>query len=115
MGATAFVMKRTNGMRYGIRVDAEWDSEAGVWVAESEDVAGLVAEAETLEALTEKLRSLIPELIELNDVRVATNHGDLPLDVFARRHVHTYLAGGDGIQFNPDSQALSPRARLHFR
>ena len=28
-----------------ILVKAEWDSEASVWVATSEDVAGLVAEA----------------------------------------------------------------------
>jgi predicted RNase H-like HicB family nuclease len=80
-------------MSCSIRVDAEWDSEAGVWVAESEDVSGLVAEAETLEALTEKLRALIPELIELNHVRVTTNNGELPFDVFAQRHEHTHLLG----------------------
>jgi Domain of unknown function (DUF1902) len=32
----------------------------------SEDVPGLATEAETLEALTEKLRGLIPELLEAN-------------------------------------------------
>ena len=47
---------------------ARWDSEGGVWVAESEDVPGLVAEAESPNALGEKLRVLIPELLELNGV-----------------------------------------------
>ncbi len=49
-----------------IQVFAEWDSEARVWVAESEDVPGLVAEASTPEELEEKLKTLIPELLELN-------------------------------------------------
>ena len=30
-------------------VRVEWDSEAGLWVAESDDVQGLVTEAETLD------------------------------------------------------------------
>ena len=47
---------------YHIQVD--WDPEAGVWVATSEDVPGLATEAETIEALTEKLRVMIPELLE---------------------------------------------------
>ena len=49
-----------------IQVFAEWDSEARVWVAGSEDVPGLVAEAPTPEELEEKLKTLIPELLELN-------------------------------------------------
>jgi len=47
---------------------AQWDSEAGVWVAESEDVPGLVAEAESPNDLATKLKVLIPELLELNHV-----------------------------------------------
>jgi predicted RNase H-like HicB family nuclease len=37
-----------------------------VWVAESEDIPGLVTEADTIEALTAKLRQMIPELLQLN-------------------------------------------------
>ena len=50
------------------QVLAQWDSEAGVWIAESDDVPGLVAEAESPNLLREKLRVLIPELLELNGV-----------------------------------------------
>ena len=53
-------------MDYEIR--AQWDSEAGVWVAESDDAPGLVAEADSLDFLARKLRVLIPELLELNSV-----------------------------------------------
>jgi predicted RNase H-like HicB family nuclease len=49
---------------YEIR--AQWDGEAGVWVAESDDVPGLVAEADSPKLLVQKLRTLIPELLELN-------------------------------------------------
>lgn len=49
-----------------VNVRAFWDDEASVWVAESEDVPGLVTEAETMESLQEKLRKLVPELLELS-------------------------------------------------
>ena len=47
-------------------VRAEWDADAGVWVASSDDVPGLVTESETLEALDTKLQTLVPELLEVN-------------------------------------------------
>lgn len=50
-----------------IIVRAIWDAEAQVWVAESENVPGLATEADTIEALTAKLRNLIPELLILNN------------------------------------------------
>ncbi|WP_207456508.1 DUF1902 domain-containing protein [Azospirillum sp. SYSU D00513] len=50
-----------------IFVRAEWDSEASVWVAVSDDVPGLVTEAETPDELERKLGVMIPELLELND------------------------------------------------
>jgi len=49
-----------------VMIVAVWDDDAGVFVATSDDVPGLVAEAETTEALFEKLSILIPELLELN-------------------------------------------------
>lgn len=49
-------------------VRALWDDEASVWVATSEDVPGLVAEAATMEELIGKLKVMIPELLELNGV-----------------------------------------------
>ncbi|MBW4509712.1 MAG: DUF1902 domain-containing protein [Scytonematopsis contorta HA4267-MV1] len=50
------------------KVQAFWDSEAEVWVATSEYVPGLATEASTMEALTQKLRIIIPELIGLNNI-----------------------------------------------
>lgn len=53
-------------MSQQVRVTAFRDVEAGVWVAESEDVPGLITEADTLEMLIPKLQGLIPELLALN-------------------------------------------------
>ena len=64
----------TTAMRKGLVIQATWDDEARVWVAESDDVPGLITEADTLELLLEKLRVMIPELIEAND-------GELPEEV----------------------------------
>ncbi len=49
--------------RAAIKVRAEWDDEAKVWVAEGANLAGLVTEAETVELLLEKLRTMVPELL----------------------------------------------------
>jgi predicted RNase H-like HicB family nuclease len=54
-------------MTDNLDVRAFWDEEAQVWVATSEDVPGLVTEADTMERLVEKLKVLIPELLEANE------------------------------------------------
>ena len=69
---------------------AQWDSEAGVWVAESEDVPGLVAEADSPNVLAQKLKTLIPELLELNGV---------PSDPTARFHVRYQHEDSDVLAF----------------
>ncbi len=48
------------------RVTVEWDEEAHVWVASSEDVPGLATGADTFEDLIEKLKIVIPELLVEN-------------------------------------------------
>ena len=47
-------------------IQAFWDREAEVWVAESQDIQGLVTEAETLDQLTHKLKQIIPDLLIAN-------------------------------------------------
>ena len=49
-----------------VLVKAQWDDEADVWVAESDDIPGLITEADTMEELIKKLKILIPELIKAN-------------------------------------------------
>lgn len=66
------------------RVIATWDNEASVWVASSDDVAGLATEAPTLDALEAKLAHLVPELLELNgqvqpgtEARIVVTNGNI--------------------------------------
>ena len=68
-----------------ITVNAEWDPEAKVWVATSDDVPGLVTEAETVEALTEKLSVMIPELLEANGTLVGSAVREVPINLIAHR------------------------------
>lgn len=63
-------------------VRAEWDEEAAVWVATSDDVPGLATESETLEALSLKLQHLIPELLEANGLLFTA---EVPFELLARR------------------------------
>lgn len=51
---------------HSFHVQADWDAEAGVWVATSNDVPGLTTEAETIEALTSRLRTMIPDILKAN-------------------------------------------------
>ena len=65
-------------------VEAVWDNEAKVWVAQSDDVPGLVTEAESSEALLQKLRVLIPELLDANHCLAAGEK--LTMNVLIRYH-----------------------------
>jgi len=44
-----------------------WDDEASVWIAESENIPGLVLECGSLDALLEKVKVAVPELLQLNN------------------------------------------------
>jgi len=63
-------------------VHAEWDDEAAVWVATSDDVPGLATEADTLEALSAKLETLVPELLDANGQR---DGAEVPFELLARK------------------------------
>ncbi len=63
-------------------IRAEWDEEAMVWVATSDDVPGLATEADTMERLIEKLRVMIPELLVVNNAPI---DDEVPFEVITRR------------------------------
>jgi len=63
-------------------VNAVWDDEARVWVATSDDVPGLATEADDMDALVEKLKVMIPELLDANGVAHAP---DVPFEIVGQR------------------------------
>jgi hypothetical protein len=70
--------------RTAFAVVAQWDAEAQVWVATSDDVPGLVTEADTLDALGKKLAVMVPELLDLNRHHLDDGDGDVPIELIAR-------------------------------
>jgi hypothetical protein len=65
------------------RVDFLWDPDVNVWIATSEDVPGLVLESGSFDALVERVRFAIPELLELNGIR---HNGTIPIYYSAAKH-----------------------------
>ncbi len=49
-------------------VNVEWDNEAKVWIATSEDIPGLVLESGSFDALIERVQVAAQELIALNNL-----------------------------------------------
>jgi hypothetical protein len=63
-------------------ITTAWDAEAEVWTATTEDIPGLVLESGSLDALIERVRGAVPELLALNGKEPA----DIPLFFKSERH-----------------------------
>lgn len=53
-------------MRKKFIVVVEWDDDAGMWVATSDDIPGLVTEARSLDHLVERILAVASELLDDN-------------------------------------------------
>ena len=47
-------------------INFTWDDEADVWIATSNDIPGLILESGYFDALLERTRFAVPELLSLN-------------------------------------------------
>ena len=52
-----------------ITVILSWDEESSVWIAESQDLPGLILESGSFDALVERVKYAIPDLLELGGVK----------------------------------------------
>lgn len=68
-------------------INLTWDNEASVWIATSDDIPGLVLESGSFDALLERTRIAIPELLSLN----STNQKPLSLSFVSERHERMVL------------------------
>lgn len=71
--------------RVSIIVRAEWDEEAKVWVATSEDIEGLAVEAGNFESLREKVLGAICDLVELNGFEGNGSLPDIPVHIMSEQ------------------------------
>lgn len=69
-----------------IQVVAEWDDEAGVWVATSEDVPGLVVEHTDFRQLQRLVEELIPILLIENNLLPDHNRPKIAIPVHIAAH-----------------------------
>jgi hypothetical protein len=72
-------------MRRTVKVEAAYDSEAGVWYVQESDLPGLPAEAPTVEELAKKLPGMITDLLEENgwDDGDECNGDTVPIELIA--------------------------------
>jgi hypothetical protein len=68
-------------------IKIQWDEEGAGWTAESEDVPGLVLESGSLDALIEKVRFAVPDLLKESEKGPFT---DLKLKFEAERVTGVY-------------------------
>lgn len=68
-------------------IDFTWDNEASVWIATSKDIPGLVLESGSFDALLERTRFAIPELLSLN----STHEQTFSLSFRSERHERMVL------------------------
>ena len=66
-----------------IDIVAEWDPEASVWVATTDDLAGFVMEDATIERLVSRVPGVLEDLIELNHVELPDGVSEVPFEVHA--------------------------------
>ena len=74
-------------MQRDITIQARWDTEASVWLAASEDVPGLVVEADTWPATINEVQLVLPELLEVS------GQGAEKLSLTFKAEQHLDLAG----------------------
>ena len=74
-------------MSRDITITARWDGEANVWLATSDDVPGLVIEAETWPRMIQETRAILPDLLDLQGAPATQ------LSLTFRAEEHLDLAG----------------------
>jgi hypothetical protein len=72
-----------------ITVNAEWHDDAKIWIATSEDIWGLSAQAPNLEILRAKILPMIADLVELNNVEL--DGPDVPIHIVAKSTATLHL------------------------
>jgi len=53
----------------GYKIDAKWDADANVWIATSDDLPGLVIEADSWRTMLKEIELTAPELIDLSAIQ----------------------------------------------
>jgi hypothetical protein len=71
------------------KIKFTWDTEAGVWIATSDDVPGLVLEDASFDALIAEIQLAVPTLLALNH----RPHENIFLDFVTNRRERLVYGG----------------------
>lgn len=86
-------------------VQLNWDTEAGVWVATSEDIPGLALESGSFDALIERVRFAAQELLALNgtekDILWGKGGSNMPSNLAYQEEKRMELIGGKLVAMSP--------------
>jgi hypothetical protein len=74
------------------QIAAFWDPDVEVWVATSDAIPGLATEALTIEMRTQKLRMMIPELMDCNQFMPQGYTGSIKFELISRRQESIHIA-----------------------
>lgn len=80
-------------MLKSITVQAEWHEADKIWIATSDDIWGLAAQAPDLIILRAKVLPMIADLVELNKVKVFG--ADIPVHIVAKSTHNLHLESVD--------------------
>ena len=70
---------------YAVVVEVEWDEEARVWVATSDDVPGLTSEHSDFAALEDMVLELVPMLLRENNILPPSAQSyEIPVHIMAQ-------------------------------
>ena len=83
------VSKKWRSMKNNYLIKFTWDNEADVWIATSDDVPGLVLEHGSFDALVERVRIAVPELLAID----SELQDDIALEYATYRHERLAIHG----------------------
>jgi len=67
-------------------INFKWDDEASVWIATSDDIPGLILESGSYDALVERVRYAVPDLLEISGI----TRSNIPLHILSERYERAY-------------------------
>jgi|SRR5579864_2950218 len=82
-------------MGRSLTIRARWDREASVWIATSEDVPGLVVEADTWPRMIEEVQLVLPDLLALSG--------------YPPEHLHLTVIAEERVDLAPVARRLRKR------
>jgi hypothetical protein len=92
-----------------IVIHADWDPEAAVWVATTNDLKGLLTESDTIEALRTKLPGMIVDLLEEHGI------SDFPASIELIAHASDRLTAASASKTATTRRKASPGSKVHLR